>query len=760
MRIWLLLLAALSLSLPAQAADSDLDGVDDLVDNCPFVANPRVIPALPGQTTVGGQPDDDLDGMGNACDCDFTGDGFCNVDDFNGFIGDFISGRPSAGSGTDMTGDGFVNIDDFLRFVVGFQSGFPGPSCGPACDALELGCSGPECPAGPNAACAAAADALCVDRDFVAADDLLANCLAGLNVDDPGVPPAGSGLTFGAATGFRGLTRALRPFFEQPTDADPGTIDRISELLDVLGFPAGGRDPLEWLARRGDGPAGVFPSDTCVVPEGTLDASDFQMAIATDVLPALDRALAELAAVEALLPVWDGSCDMPSDFGPPMTIEFDETDSLALRATLHFLRGFFLWWASFDAEVDLELACETVQLGPLGGIEQLLSDYPSLLTFRDGNDKALPALDDFLWSAALAKAALDSALAEPDDQTDDFLSVVFDTPEDEQAMRDRLQRIEDSLVGPTHFPNLGLCGDPLLDAGAFFEVAPRDLIPPYMGNEPLLDSIADPTFGGVLSPFSADDLVCSLDDEPPFVEITAIPGPNGGFGSVDLEIRATDVPMGGAGIESSTWSIYLSAWTMATSVPCPITVDGVPAATGFGLNTANLFTASQRSDASELLSGQVALDESCSLLVFAEASDRNGNKGATFSSLFVFKQDLRTSFDPSPRSFPGLVAPFDLQLQIVAEDGTPLDPDNRRIRAGHLGCSDLSLGGVHVPPGINDVTSLFAEDGNPQDDVRTMVTTVDLLGDGFCLLQFCIDHRGVDGDFELEDWGCQSFGIQ
>ena len=100
--------------------DADDDGLFDEEDNCTEVPN----------GPDGGpndQLDGDADGYGNACDCDFNDDGFCNIDDFLLFLPDFISGSPGANE-TDMSGDGFVNIDDFLLFVPGFIQGVPGPS--------------------------------------------------------------------------------------------------------------------------------------------------------------------------------------------------------------------------------------------------------------------------------------------------------------------------------------------------------------------------------------------------------------------------------------------------------------------------------------------------------------------------------------------------------------------------------------------------------------------------------------------------------
>jgi len=106
---------------PAQT-DSDTDGAGDACDNCLLVANGPLLPDAGG----GSQRDTDADGFGNVCDCDFDGDGFCTITDFNLFLPDFQTSTDS-GVGTDMDGDGFVAISDFNLFLPGFVATVPGP---------------------------------------------------------------------------------------------------------------------------------------------------------------------------------------------------------------------------------------------------------------------------------------------------------------------------------------------------------------------------------------------------------------------------------------------------------------------------------------------------------------------------------------------------------------------------------------------------------------------------------------------------------
>lgn len=108
-----ILLALGFAAAPARAADSDGDGWDDAIDSCSALAHPHL-------------GDANGDGFGDPCDCDFSGDGTCGIDDFSLFLPDFIAGS-DGGSGSDMNGDGRVDIDDFTLFFTGFLSGVPGP---------------------------------------------------------------------------------------------------------------------------------------------------------------------------------------------------------------------------------------------------------------------------------------------------------------------------------------------------------------------------------------------------------------------------------------------------------------------------------------------------------------------------------------------------------------------------------------------------------------------------------------------------------
>jgi hypothetical protein len=132
----------------AALPDSDGDEVPDPLDNCRLVPNrsqldtgprgearcdgahpnendegPVSFGACRNDTSVACLVDSDCE-RGNACDCDFDGDGGCDIDDFNRFLVDYGSGVDTAG--TDMNGDGVVDDLDFALFEPLFADGQPG----------------------------------------------------------------------------------------------------------------------------------------------------------------------------------------------------------------------------------------------------------------------------------------------------------------------------------------------------------------------------------------------------------------------------------------------------------------------------------------------------------------------------------------------------------------------------------------------------------------------------------------------------------
>ncbi len=107
---------AIVLSQTAAAIDADVDGVDDLVDNCLASANPD-------------QRDTDGDGIGNLCDQDVNNDCQVNFGDLAQLKEAFISdpGSPNWNEDVDFNGDNLVNFGDLALMKQRFLTA-PGPS--------------------------------------------------------------------------------------------------------------------------------------------------------------------------------------------------------------------------------------------------------------------------------------------------------------------------------------------------------------------------------------------------------------------------------------------------------------------------------------------------------------------------------------------------------------------------------------------------------------------------------------------------------
>ena len=121
----------------ALVADTDLDTIEDSVDNCPSIANPGQEDAGDGdgigdacdnctEVVNADQRDTDGDGFGNMCDADLSGDGaVVNVLDYGLFRTAWLTTGP--GLDADFNGDDVVNVIDYGVFRNSWL-GAPGPS--------------------------------------------------------------------------------------------------------------------------------------------------------------------------------------------------------------------------------------------------------------------------------------------------------------------------------------------------------------------------------------------------------------------------------------------------------------------------------------------------------------------------------------------------------------------------------------------------------------------------------------------------------
>ncbi|MEL7449039.1 MAG: thrombospondin type 3 repeat-containing protein [Pseudomonadota bacterium] len=106
----LLPLLAMALSSTSLAVDTDLDGIDDPMDNCTLLPNAD-------------QRDTDNDTYGNVCDADLNNDLQINFVDLGIMKSNFFTTDPDS----DLDGDGSVNFGDLGAMKAAFF-GMPGPS--------------------------------------------------------------------------------------------------------------------------------------------------------------------------------------------------------------------------------------------------------------------------------------------------------------------------------------------------------------------------------------------------------------------------------------------------------------------------------------------------------------------------------------------------------------------------------------------------------------------------------------------------------
>ncbi|MCE2485858.1 MAG: hypothetical protein J4F42_10140 [Desulfurellaceae bacterium] len=142
-------------------------------------------------------------------------------------------------------------------------------------------------------------------------------------------------------------------------------------------------------------------------------------------------------------------------------VEIDRSDIQALTATLQFAQAAFEIAAAYDLDADLQLVTTQPSRAILDAEPRLLNLRSSapLTTARNLVERALMKAD----------VAIESVLAETDDQSDDVIEVLPEDVSDARLVQDTLESVRQSLRGRVTLPtDLGFDDPERLDLSLLF----------------------------------------------------------------------------------------------------------------------------------------------------------------------------------------------------------------------------------------------------------------------------------------------------
>lgn len=345
----------------------------------------------------------------------------------------------------------------------------------------------------------------------VAARADLATCRADLFMDlDPPAALTSCGAAVDAAPtdGAARLLRALATIAHVPFRP------AVDALLASFGFSEDGRYP---------------PDLDLLLPGGDLDpdspqAFAVQAVVQSDVLPAIDDALADLAAIEAPFTLALTPAELAA-FGVTVSpgVEVDEADALLLAGALEALGAALRIGVSYELDFDIDDAVLRFS-SSLDIQDEIIDDNPDLLTLLPAAPVSMAAAKQGLCAAVDSyHLGIQALEAEVDLQHDDLI-VVAD-PALEAQVSQELARLRAALDRPfrvlvgaedwkartrvalnealgTGFDATGLT----LDLRDLFDapLVPRPLAPvfdfdPFRIPPSGVASYPDPTFAGALT---------------------------------------------------------------------------------------------------------------------------------------------------------------------------------------------------------------------------------------------------------------------
>jgi hypothetical protein len=383
------------------------------------------------------------------------------------------------------------------------------------------------------------------------------------------------------------------------TDFTPGTdatkLETMKEILDRAGVAQEGRDLSYFWARPPilDGTVTVnygggsysYPVSCYVLPPNAPTPNELRAYLNERLVPQIEAAVGNLDKIGP-----NFSYTPPSAMiGGAVTGEVDYADVLALKAALRSVLAAMTFLSAYDIEIDLDEFlnnefCEEVDPNTYHGIdaEAFLAKYPTLMTLANASvlsslrGLVTDAIDDVL-------DALDVIHDETDDQSDDLLTI---DPSEYGTIQAYFVALRATLDGPVVLSSASGTGRPFMwnSAPIFSGINLRNYIPAVIGNQVVYRSIRgagyDPTIGGVLPDFVAEDVVKLFDHRAPVASVVGVTKPTSNSFSLTVQVDDTEtLPNGtmqiGAGVDPTTfsmsWGCYPSIYDYQTYTGCTLT---------------------------------------------------------------------------------------------------------------------------------------------------------------------------------------------
>ena len=265
-----------------------------------------------------------------------------------------------------------------------------------------------------------------------------------------------------------------------------------SNFLTRIGFPVAGRNIYGWTSTLSTDTNGLV-----LAPVG-VNANEFTAQLRTNVLPVVSGAISNLAAITDT----NFTLNLTSDETSVVGVTVDYGDLKLIQAALYGAE--YLIYTLNAQNLDAQLtALRALYTNGTLSAEEVLKDYPQLLTFATTNDlqNACAAFTNAVNTYFKASALIRSRA------TNEVRLFNYDqvSAQVEADFRLVLQDLKNSLIAGPQM--LALATDLLVDMTSQFTGGPtwRSMLPKFDGNAIELGSFPDLTFGGVIDGLLTED---------------------------------------------------------------------------------------------------------------------------------------------------------------------------------------------------------------------------------------------------------------